>query len=158
MLLSWLFGGGYLFDLPEGLLGGLLTGLFFVLLGMRFFGLLGGLCFGLLGGLLGCLLGGLPFVLPAGLLLGLLFGLLVGLLVGLPLGGEAYLKHYVLRYLLIRSGAIPWHYIRFLEDATERILLRRVGGGYCFIHPLLLDYFAALDTGGSPETPSSQLT
>ena len=25
---------------------------------------------------------------------------------------------------------MPWHYVRFLEEATERILLQRVGGGY----------------------------
>jgi len=41
---------------------------------------------------------------------------------------------------------MPWHYVRFLEEATERILLQRVGGGYRFIHPLFLDYFALLDS------------
>jgi TIR domain len=30
----------------------------------------------------------------------------------------------------------------FLDDATSRILLRRIGGGYSFIHRRLLDYFA----------------
>jgi hypothetical protein len=29
----------------------------------------------------------------------------------------------------------------FLNDATSRILLRRVGGGYNFIHRRLQDYF-----------------
>lgn len=34
--------------------------------------------------------------------------------------------------------------IRFLDYATERIFLRKVGGGYIFIHRLLQDYFAEL--------------
>ena len=29
--------------------------------------------------------------------------------------------------------------------AAERILLRKVGGGYIFVHRLLLDYFVSLD-------------
>jgi hypothetical protein len=33
-------------------------------------------------------------------------------------------------------------YSPFLDDATSRILLRRVGGGYAFIHRRLQDYFA----------------
>jgi hypothetical protein len=32
----------------------------------------------------------------------------------------------------------------FLDYATERILLRRVGGGYVFVHRLLQEYFASL--------------
>jgi hypothetical protein len=58
----------------------------------------------------------------------------------------AYLRHYVLRLLLWRSGAIPWNYTRFLDIAAEQILLRKVGGGYIFLHRLLLDYFADLET------------
>ena len=82
----------------------------------------------------------------ARLLIGLLYGLFVGLLTGLLFGGGAYLQHYFLRYLLWRSGAIPWHYVHFLEEASGRILLQKVGGGYRFIHPLFLDYFASPHT------------
>ncbi len=39
-----------------------------------------------------------------------------------------------------------WSYSRFLDYAAERILLRKVGGGYIFAHRLLLEYFASLDT------------
>ena len=39
---------------------------------------------------------------------------------------------------------MPWHYVHFLEEATERILLQRVGGGYRFIHPLFQEYFVSL--------------
>jgi hypothetical protein len=49
-----------------------------------------------------------------------------------------------LRILLWRSGLIPWDYPRFLGAATERMLLNKVGGGYIFLHRLLLDYLATL--------------
>ena len=84
--------------------------------------------------------------------LGLSIGLSVGLLAGLLKGGLACLRHYVLRVLLWRSRAAPWNYPRFLDYATERILLHKVGGGYIFIHRLLLDYFASLDASA----PSSE--
>lgn len=74
---------------------------------------------------------------------GLVTGLSVGLLAGLYRGGLACLRHYVLRILLWRSGLAPWNYLRFLDTATEHILLRKVGGGYIFLHRLLLEYFAA---------------
>ncbi len=57
-------------------------------------------------------------------------------------GGIASLEHYLLRYTLWRLGNMPWNYIAFLDYAAERILLQKVGGGYIFIHRLLLDYFA----------------
>jgi len=36
--------------------------------------------------------------------------------------------------------------VAFLDDATVRVLLRRVGGGYSFNHRLLMDYLADRDT------------
>jgi hypothetical protein len=33
--------------------------------------------------------------------------------------------------------------VDFLDYAAERIFLRKVGGGYIFIHRLLQEYFAA---------------
>jgi len=54
----------------------------------------------------------------------------------------------LIRLLLARSHAFPWHAPQFLEEATARILLRRVGGGYSFPHYLLLDYFANLPPHG----------
>ena len=64
--------------------------------------------------------------------------------VGLNAGGAACLKHLVLRRWLIRNGSTPWNYVRFLDHAAQRILLRKVGGGYVFIHRMLLEYFAAI--------------
>jgi hypothetical protein len=123
-----------------------------------------GLAFGLYGGLFG-LLWELLFELASGPLNklvrlpgqvlgllgtngGLLFGLLFGLAGGLDgwmrNGGSAYLKHYVLRFLLWLNDYAPPNYIRFLDYATERVFLRKVGGGYIFTHRLLMEYFAML--------------
>jgi hypothetical protein len=82
----------------------------------------------------------------------ILTGLSAGLLVGLLNGGLACLRHGVIRLLLWRAGSIPWNYPRFLDDAAERLLLRKVGGGYIFVHRLLLEYFASLDTAPQPES------
>jgi DNA polymerase III delta prime subunit len=59
-------------------------------------------------------------------------------------GGRASLQHLVLRLLLVRIRVAPWKYISFLDEATDRLFLRKVGGGYVFVHRLLLDYFAGL--------------
>jgi len=109
---------------------------------MLVFGLLGGLVFGLLVGLVG----GLHYGLVFGLVVGLLFGPISGLSIGLSNGGAASIQHAVLRTFLWRAGYTPWNYSRFLDHAAERILLRKVGGGYIFLHRLLLDYFAARET------------
>jgi hypothetical protein len=101
-------------------------------------GLFGGPLFGLVGGLQGELSVG-PWT---ALFNGLVFGLLGGLIGELVAGGEMCLKHVVLRLWLIRNGSTPWNYVRFLDYAAERILLRKVGGGYAFIHRMLLEYFA----------------
>ena len=60
-------------------------------------------------------------------------------------GGWALIRHVVLRWVLSRRGVFPLHAQAFLEDATARILVRRDGGGYSFMHRLLLEYFAHLD-------------
>jgi NACHT domain len=79
-------------------------------------------------------------------LYGLFIGLLVGLGVGLRFGGFASLQHFVLRPLLRCNGSAPLNYVKFLDYAAERIFLRKVGGGYSFIHRLLQDYFASPHT------------
>jgi hypothetical protein len=68
------------------------------------------------------------------------------LLSGLAFGGDAFIQHFILRFLLWRAGSLPWNYPRFLDYAADRILLRKVGGGYIFVHRSLQDYFASLDT------------
>ena len=74
----------------------------------------------------------------ASLSLGISNGLLIGLV-----AGAACIQHFVLRALLWRQGVVPWNYARFLDYATERCFLQKVGGGYIFVHRLLLEHFAA---------------
>ncbi|MEL7495147.1 MAG: protein kinase [Cyanobacteria bacterium J06554_11] len=78
---------------------------------------------------------------------GLSFGLALG-------GGEACIKHGILRFILFCQGRIPWNYARFLDYAAERIFLQKVGGGYIFIHRLLLEHFATAEAGHITEHPS----
>jgi MFS family permease/DNA polymerase III delta prime subunit len=78
-----------------------------------------------------------------GLIMGLARGLVVGAGFWIRNGGVACIQHLLLRVLLWCAGYTPWNYSRFLDYAAERILLRKVGGGYIFIHRLLLDYFAS---------------
>ncbi len=117
-------------------------------------GLIGGFVVGLGFGLFVGLFDG-PI---AGLVGGLLFWLLGGSVIGLAGGLFAVVQHYTLRFWLARSSAFPLKVVLFLEDATARILLRRVGGGYSFIHRLLLDYFADVSVGASPTSPVAQGT
>jgi hypothetical protein len=74
----------------------------------------------------------------------LFVGLPIGSAIGIAVGGGACIQHLLLRLILYRQGYVPWNLSRFLDHATERILMRQVGGGYIFIHRLLLDHFAAL--------------
>jgi transcriptional regulator with XRE-family HTH domain len=80
-----------------------------------------------------------------------LFAICGGLFGWAVSGGWAVLRHIVLRWLLHNRHVFPWHAQAFLNDATARIFLRRVGGGYSFIHRLLLEYFANLDDGIVPD-------
>ena len=179
--------GGLAGGLVLGFLAGLLIGLLVGLAGLLVGGLVGGeiktrtipnqgvrrsvrnglgvgLVFSLVVGLIVVLVLGLASGLAAGLDvllgLGLFFGLFIGLGVGLHAGGGVFLKHVVLRLWLIRNGSTPWNYVRFLDHAAERILLRKVGGGYAFIHRMLLEHFAARYDGPAfgdepPAKPSS---
>ncbi len=106
--------------------------------------------YSLLSGLISLLVVGVP------LLIALLFKIsllsiiilniapLLVLIMMLYIGGVASLQHLVLRWLLRREGAMPWNYSRFLDFASERMLLQKVGGGYMFVHRFVLEYFASL--------------
>jgi hypothetical protein len=104
---------------------------------------------GICNGLFALLLAETRFGIGRGLTFGLLevifSGGTLGAALGLVLGLGAFFQHYILRFWLGCHGIFPWRAIPFLEDATARMLLRRVGGGYSFTHRLLLDYFADLD-------------
>ena len=73
-------------------------------------------------------------------------GVAVSYLFWLINGGFAGVQHFVLRFSLWRTKCIPWRYSHFLNYADQRTLLCKVGGGYIFMHKLLLEYFASLGT------------
>jgi hypothetical protein len=94
------------------------------------------------------ILSGLFFGFISGSIFGLFFGtfggLTFGLISGLIIGGATCIQHFVLRFNLYRMGYIPWNYARFLDYATDRLFLQKVGGGYIFVHRMLLEHFAAM--------------
>ena len=67
--------------------------------------------------------------------------LYLGISAGLAYGGLAAWQHQQLSRVLSQQKLAPANLIHFLDYAAERNLLRKVGGGYMFVHLLLLDYF-----------------
>lgn len=94
--------------------------------------------------------------------LAVIAALLAGAAAGLGNGGGACLRHYAVRAGLVRRGVIPWRLRSFLDAMTARGLLHRAGGGYAFIHRMLLDHLAPVVPGatsaGVPETVSRAST
>lgn len=140
-----------------GLIVGLIFGLIAGLIAGLIFGLFWGLIFGLIGGLSSTEVehrttpnqgirnsakNGLSFGLSFGLIGGLILGLSGGLVGGLQYGGLACIQHFNLRLILYRKGRIPWNHARFLDYAAERLLMKKVGGGYVFVHRMLMEHLA----------------
>lgn len=117
-----------------------------------FVGSVFGLIIGLLFGILSMLFFGLTF----GIIFGSVAVLIYGIFEVLLSGGLTCLQHVVLRLILWRAGYIPRNYIRFLDYAADHILIRKVGGGYIFIHRLIQDYFASLESSSTPENIAGQ--
>jgi hypothetical protein len=111
-------------------------------------GLLGGVMVGLPQGLifapiLALMTGqnvGIATMLP-GLIGGGLYGLFLGLIFG---GIGVCIQHLTLRLILYFKKYAPWNYAGFLNYATDCIFLRKVGGGYIFVHRMLLEHFAQI--------------
>jgi hypothetical protein len=109
-----------------GLCGGVVTGVWVGVIYAALIGLKYGQYFGLVAG--------------ATVALGVGFG--VGTVLALMNGGSAFIKHFVLRFLLWRNDYMPWRYATFLDYSSERAFVRKVRGGYMFVHVLLRDHFA----------------
>jgi hypothetical protein len=135
-------------------------------IGILSYGLIKGLIYWLSGGLAYglsyALSYGLSYALTNGLRDGLSIGPLIGmsgaLLICMLTGGLATFRHYTIRSLLSRSHTFPMRAPQFLNDATARILLRRVGGGYSFVHRLLLDHLADAAGRSTEQTSASMMT
>lgn len=70
------------------------------------------------------------------------FILFTGWLSTLSTGLSDYLRHRTVLRILARQGHVPKDLLGFLDYADSHILLRRTGGGYTFVHRLVLEYFA----------------
>lgn len=116
--------------LNVGIFVSIINGLIFVIIG--YYSCFSGACTGI------SKIEFIVFFLQIGLILGLVWGLILS-------GGKACIQHFTLRLILYCNGFIPWNYTRFLDYATERIFLQKVGGGYIFIHRLLLEHFADME-------------
>jgi hypothetical protein len=55
---------------------------------------------------------------------------------------DNFVKHFLLRFFLSLRGELPWYLTSFLDEAAKRLLLKKVGRNYIFVHRLLRDYLA----------------
>lgn len=113
-----------------------------------FMGGVGGIVMGIAGGLTGLiitvLISGQVDTVIYVTLFGL-YGVFFSVVMALWYGGLDVIQHYILRACLRYFEKSPLNYRSFLDYAIERIFLRRVGGGFIFIHRLLQEYFAKLE-------------
>jgi hypothetical protein len=93
------------------------------------------------------------FIIGRGVSVGVFFGSFLALVAGLSYGGYAVLAHLGLRLILYWNNLLPWNIARFLDFCVERVFLYKIGGGYIFIHRMVLEYFA----GGQLVTLDEQL-
>ena len=84
--------------------------------------------------------------------IGMFWSAFVAIIIGLIYGGATLIQHYTLRLILSRNNLLPWKLIPFLDHCVDLIFLRRVGGGYIFVHRLLMEHFAEMYV----ESPTSK--
>lgn len=118
-------------------------------------GLVGGFCLGvamaliiilIIGQVMNQWLAAIVLAALGGVLMAATLGITLGGVVALWFGGVDLIQHHSLRFLLRFHKTIPAYRITSVLDyAAERILLRKVGGGYIFIHRLLQEHFAAYE-------------
>ena len=113
-----------------------------------------GLSFGLIGGFRGWVNDWELSLRPIGsvglgLIMALFFllGLFLLMAIGLGPTGPTELEYYAYRLILWWNGYTPLNFFKFLDHCAKLILLKKVDGGYIFIHRMLVDYFADLHLG-----------
>jgi hypothetical protein len=77
-------------------------------------------------------------------------GWILGLIFGLKYGEAARVQHFTLRQILHRKNRMPWNYAKFLDFAADRLLMKKIGGGYIFFHRMLLEHFAQKAEAATP--------
>lgn len=78
------------------------------------------------------------------LLGGLVSGLAFGIMPTQKFGLFPVIQHFTLRLIIARDNLLPQKLVPFLDYCVDHIFLHRVGGGYIFIHRLLMEHFAAM--------------
>jgi hypothetical protein len=107
--------------------------------------LIGWLAVGPIGGFIGSVFLGFIEGGLCGWFVGITAGVTAWVVAGYMGGGLFVIRHSVLRLALWLRGSAPLNYVPFLDYAVERLFLRKVGGGYIFLHRMLLEYFAMLE-------------
>ncbi len=87
------------------------------------------------------ILAGVIFRTTSLLIVGMGLGLLWAILLEKS-GLKQKIEQFVIRWILWKDGNIPGNYQRFLNDATNKLLLQRTGDRYRFINRLLQEHFA----------------
>jgi hypothetical protein len=105
---------------------------------------IGGIASGLACGIGFGLVGGLSTWPVMGMAFAVMLTIVFFVIFAIAHGGIAWIEHYLLRWYLWHAGCLPMNYVHFLNSAAKYVLMRKVGGGYMFVHKLVLEYFAQL--------------
>ena len=105
-------------------------------LGIR---LIFGIIIALIVGLLVKIISGWLVAIIVGLIAGIIAGFIAMLIPSIPV-----VEDFTLRLILCWHGYLPWNYVRFLNYASERLLLQKAGKRYRFIHAILQEHFAQI--------------
>jgi hypothetical protein len=92
------------------------------------------------------------------LVVGVAVGLFVFTALFLVYGGFTVMMHWVLRLWMAWRTPLPLDLERMLDRATELGLMRRVGGGYVFLHRTLLAYFADLASSATDSPRANSIS
>jgi hypothetical protein len=95
--------------------------------------------------------GGLSVAFGTRVLGEMVYRLIFALVLGMFGGGLFVLRHSILRLVLWIRRSGPLNYVHFLDYAVNLLFLRKVGGGYIFVHPILLEYFASSPDPAKPD-------
>jgi DNA polymerase III delta prime subunit len=83
------------------------------------------------------------------------FGAGCGVIAFLRFGGFNGVQHFLLRWLLRRTGNFPPRPEKFFDHAAQLALMQKVGFGFRFVHALLLEHLVApRATAAVPGRPS----
>jgi hypothetical protein len=86
------------------------------------------------------------------LIMGVTWEFIIGSLTVVKFGFFSLIQHFLLRLMIAQNNMIPFSTTPFLDHCVDLIFLRRVGGGYIFVHRLLMEHFAEMYV----ETPTSK--